>query len=322
MPFCSDGHRCDSLLSDRCFAWHVSPNRGFVHVKDALFVQIPILSLLLAECHKVCYLRDDISGQALSCSCFSTKNQVEAFHKISEPSTTSPKVWNSCLCKIFSPLLDKFAWHMMLQFSHPHDPFHYLIFNVIVLRFAPTSRQCLTWVAVNGPNFSGRKDRGRTFWSNCRDRMECGRFLSYLLYGSVASLPSPSSNIEAWPYGTSLRFAPAFRALGVCEHIWLRYKNFDPSCFDPIQNFGMSTWGLTLIFELVPSTYVLPPFLLDLPAFFRSSFWLLNFRIMHSETPKALSAARFDVFSACSMTFSLNCASYDFLAGISSQQLP
>ena len=36
---------------------------------------------------------------------------------------------------------------------------------------------------------------------------------------SVSSLPSPSSNIEAWPYGTSLRFAPAFRALGVCELI-------------------------------------------------------------------------------------------------------
>ena len=31
--------------------------------------------------------------------------------------------------------------------------------------------------------------------------------LAYSLYGSVASLPSPSSNIEAWPYGTSLRFA-------------------------------------------------------------------------------------------------------------------
>ena len=44
--------------------------------------------------------------------------------------------------------------------------------------------------------------------------------LPYLLYGSVASLPSPGSNIEAWPYGTTLRFAPAFRALGVCEHIW------------------------------------------------------------------------------------------------------
>ena len=42
--------------------------------------------------------------------------------------------------------------------------------------------------------------------------------LAYLLNGSVASLPSPSSNIDAWPYGTSLRFAPAFRALGVCEH--------------------------------------------------------------------------------------------------------
>ena len=27
-----------------------------------------------------------------------------------------------------------------------------------------------------------------------------------------------------------------------CEHIWLRYKNFDPSCFDPIRNIGMSTW--------------------------------------------------------------------------------
>ena len=42
----------------------------------------------------------------------------------------------------------------------------------------------------------------------------------YLLYGSVASLPSPSSNIEAWPYWhvAPLRFAPAFRALGVCEH--------------------------------------------------------------------------------------------------------
>ena len=31
--------------------------------------------------------------------------------------------------------------------------------------------------------------------------------LAYLLYGSVASLPSRSSNIEAWPYGTSLCFA-------------------------------------------------------------------------------------------------------------------
>ena len=30
---------------------------------------------------------------------------------------------------------------------------------------------------------------------------------AYLLYGWVASLPSPSSNIEAWPYFTSLRFA-------------------------------------------------------------------------------------------------------------------
>ena len=32
-------------------------------------------------------------------------------------------------------------------------------------------------------------------------------------------------------------------------------QNFDPSCFDPLQIFGMSTRGLTLIFEPVPSTY-------------------------------------------------------------------
>ena len=42
--------------------------------------------------------------------------------------------------------------------------------------------------------------------------------LLYLLYGSVALLRSPSSIIEAWPNGTSLRFASPFRALGVCEH--------------------------------------------------------------------------------------------------------
>ena len=29
----------------------------------------------------------------------------------------------------------------------------------------------------------------------------------FVVWLSVASLPSPSSNIEAWPYGTSLRFA-------------------------------------------------------------------------------------------------------------------
>ena len=56
-----------------------------------------------------------------------------------------------------------------------------------------------------------------------------------------------------------LRFDPAFWALGVCEHIWLRYKHFDPSFFDPIQKFGMSTWGLYLIIDPFPSTYFRPP---------------------------------------------------------------
>ena len=124
---------------------------------------------------------------------------------------------------------------MILGCTSPKKCF---IFVVWLGRFAPAFRAPGV-VAVNRSSFSGRKDWDRTFWSNYRDRMECGRILSYLLYGSVASLPSPSSNIEAWPYGTSLRFAPAFRALGVCEHIWLRYKNFDPSCFDPIQKFGI-----------------------------------------------------------------------------------
>ena len=41
--------------------------------------------------------------------------------------------------------------------------------------------------------------------------------------------------------------------------LWLRYKNFETSCFDPIQKFGMSTWELTLIFDPVPSTYFCPP---------------------------------------------------------------
>ena len=57
-----------------------------------------------------------------------------------------------------------------------------------------------------------------------------------------------------------LRFAPAFCALGVCEHIWLRYKNFNPSCFDPIQKF----WYVDLrtnsdfrsrSFDLLPPTH-------------------------------------------------------------------
>ena len=58
----------------------------------------------------------------------------------------------------------RFARHALSQFSHKTEG-----------------------VAVNRSNFSGRKNRGRTFGSNCRDRMECCRILSYLLYGSVDS---------------------------------------------------------------------------------------------------------------------------------------
>ena len=56
-----------------------------------------------------------------------------------------------------------------------------------------------------------------------------------------------------------LRFAPAFRALGVCEHIRLRYKNFDPSCFDPIQkseyvDLRTNSGFRTRFFDLFPPT--------------------------------------------------------------------
>ena len=61
--------------------------------------------------------------------------------------------------------------------------------------------------------------------------------LAYLLHGSVASLHSPSSNIEAWPYGTSLRFASAFRALGVREHS-LRRNNKNPTNYDHTYKTG------------------------------------------------------------------------------------
>ena len=37
-------------------------------------------------------------------------------------------------------------------------------------------------------------------------------------------------------------------------------QSFEPSYFDPIQKFGMSTRGLTLIFDQVPSTFFRPPF--------------------------------------------------------------
>ena len=97
-------------------------------------------------------------------------------------------------------------------------------------------------VAVNMSNFPGRNDWGRTFWSNCRDRMECVRILSFLLYGSVArSLRKIATSRHGH---MARRFAPAFRALGVCEHIWLRYKNFDPSFFDPIQKASGNKFDL------------------------------------------------------------------------------
>ena len=83
-----------------------------------------------------------------------------------------------------------------------------------------------------------------------------------MLYGSVASLPSPSSNIEAWPYGTSLRFAPAFRALGVCEHL-TTLKKFRSELFLSHSNFlyvdlRTNSDFRSRSFDLLPPTQVCP----------------------------------------------------------------
>ena len=41
--------------------------------------------------------------------------------------------------------------------------------------------------------------------------------------------------------------------------MYLKNQYFDTKCFDPIQKFGMSTRGLTMIFDPIPSTYFRPP---------------------------------------------------------------
>ena len=90
--------------------------------------------------------------------------------------------------------------------------------------------------------------------------MECGRILSYsCIARSLRSLRQVATLRHGHMARRSASLRSCISAPMVCEHIWLRYKNFDPSCSDPIQKFGMSTWGLTLIFDPVPSTYIQPP---------------------------------------------------------------
>ena len=62
--------------------------------------------------------------------------------------------------------------------------------------------------ATNGAN-NNKRVCWRLF-TNPKTNLGCTsakKYLAYLLYGSVASLPSPSSSIEAWPYSTFFRFA-------------------------------------------------------------------------------------------------------------------
>ena len=58
---------------------------------------------------------------------------------------------------------------------------------------------------------------------------------------SLRSLRQVATLRHAIWHVAPLRFAPAFRALGICEHVLIRHKKFDPSCFDPFQKFGMLT---------------------------------------------------------------------------------
>ena len=52
-----------------------------------------------------------------------------------------------------------------------------------------------------------KTEQNECCYSQCAWNLVYLKRFIYLLYGSVASLPSPSSNIEEWPRGTSLRFA-------------------------------------------------------------------------------------------------------------------
>ena len=54
------------------------------------------------------------------------------------------------------------------------------------------------WVSVKRSTFSGRKDRGRNFWSNCRDRTECGRIWSKLSDRKRSLFASSRLNIIMW----------------------------------------------------------------------------------------------------------------------------
>ena len=49
-------------------------------------------------------------------------------------------------------------------------------------------------------------------------------------------------------------------------------QNFEPRCFETIQKLGMSTRGLTLIFDPVLSTYFLPPRKYLCPLLWKSLF--------------------------------------------------
>ena len=87
--------------------------------------------------------------------------------------------------------------------------------------------------------------------------MECGRVSSYLLYGSVTSLPSPSSNIEAWPYGTSLRFASL---LHLGHQGYVNISDYVIKISIRVVSIPLKIWYVDLrIFDPVPSTYFRPP---------------------------------------------------------------
>ena len=67
----------------------------------------------------------------------------------------------------------------------------------------------------------------KKWWGVTKQNLhEAEKYLAYFLYGSVASLPSPSSNIEAWPNGTLLLHLGQHSRLEEIEKLFFERTSF------------------------------------------------------------------------------------------------
>ena len=94
-----------------------------------------------------------------------------------------------------SPTFSRFLFTTSSKIIHASETF---LIQEDSLSFVPSIRRLFTSPKTNLGCTSPKINLGCTSPKN---------ILSNLFYDSVASLPSPSSSIEAWPYDTSLRIA-------------------------------------------------------------------------------------------------------------------